>query len=31
VKAWGKAPDRITWVMGGEVIHPEGVHEAEQE
>jgi len=24
VKAWGKAPDRITWVMGGESIAPEG-------
>jgi len=24
VKAWGKAPDQLTWVMGGESIAPEG-------
>ena len=24
VKAWGKAADRLTWVMGGKVVQPEG-------
>jgi hypothetical protein len=24
MQAWGKAPDQITWVIGGEVIEPEG-------
>ncbi len=23
MRAWGKAPDQITWVMGGVVIAPE--------